>query len=87
MDFKCDELISEKTDADSRALTRYIQDGRYSSFGLSLDRARVTEDLRIHCTGGNRVFPSDLMASFGDYLFLTRYRTRLYQRSLLSPHL
>jgi hypothetical protein len=29
MDFKCDELISEKTDADSRALTlhwRYLLD-------------------------------------------------------------
>ena len=25
MDFKCDELISEKTDADSRALTYYEQ--------------------------------------------------------------
>ena len=24
MDFKCDELISEKTDADSRALTTYL---------------------------------------------------------------
>jgi hypothetical protein len=24
MDFKCDELISEKTDADSRALTMFL---------------------------------------------------------------
>ena len=39
MDFKCDELISEKTDADSRALTKYRPDWPSAGF-KSLDEAR-----------------------------------------------
>lgn len=50
MDFKCDELISEKTDADSRALTVImlvffflVPDVRFNHFLIQTDcRNKVT---------------------------------------------
>ena len=50
MDFKCDELISEKTDADSRALT--LEKLEESKMKPNANSMSVRNDLHVFTTCG-----------------------------------